>query len=850
MRNLAFIIFIISLILCAIGTTVVYHRTQQADINYYKGQRHFEKGDFDKAIRFYKESLSFNPRNPLALRELGYSYQWTKRYKEAIDAFNKALSLKPKDYKLKQALAETYSWMGKYKSAEDLYQEVYDELGSQSARRRLAEVYIWDKKPDKAKEILEDILKGDPDDSKAKFLLAKAMQYSGEAKEAALIYEVLLEEERPETKEELAEKKEMKKLLGQAYMISKDYEKAISRYREILKKNPKDIEARIAIADIFSWNKEYDKAIKEYEEVIKINPDNIAAKEKLATVYKWKKDYKKAEKLYKEVIRHDPKNLKAYASLGEIFTWQKKYRDAVYYLEIALSKKKEEDLLLLYGQALLYSQDYKEARVIFKRMLEENPENIDARVCLADTYAYTKNFKKAIKLYKETLDKKDSPLIKEKLADVMSWDKQYMASEKLYDEIIKETGSDKVRLQKARMLGWARKYQKALKEYKKLAKDTGDPLIELEMKAKKAYWNGRVKHAIAYYTELIKKDPTNVEALFDLSQIYSYQFMWQESVAEYKKILDISPNHFRAKEGLEKSELISKHLFFKTGYKFFEGDSPSRDVDIRTHSAFGKLRLPYRDKFKCDIDYNLGYRTFSDFNDLLENKARVKFEYRNNPYWWVNCFYAIFIYNRNLKAMHNFGGHFNIRAFDLGVSTLTYERERLYNNSIVIRDNYYMDKFKERVEFNVNERLTIAADCTFAHYRDDNYRYEPAFDMLYYLSLEPMKFSVKYRYFFREFKKKVPQYFSPKGFTTNIVEINWKHFLNKEEVFFGANDLYYDLKYEVRVDSETIVGHKFAGEINWDITKRWNISVRGTIVNSSANVYRDKSFEATVKYYF
>lgn len=74
--------------------------------------------------------------------------------------------------------------------------------------------------------------------------------------------------------------------------------------------------------------------------------------------------------------------------------------------------------------------------------------------------------------------------------------------------------------------------------------------------------------------------------------------------------------------------------------------------------------------------------------------------------------------------------------------------------------------------------------------------------------------------------------------------------MNKEEIFFGANDLYYDLGYEASCDSRGIVGHKFSAELNWDVNKRLNLNVRGSYTNSSAKVYRDKNIVAGIKYYF
>ncbi|MBU1127641.1 MAG: tetratricopeptide repeat protein, partial [Candidatus Omnitrophica bacterium] len=185
------IIFAVTLGLVAFITTAIFYNTQQADINYYQGHRLFEKGAYDKAIKFYEQALKIKPSYVDALEDLAYCYQWTKRYEKAIEVFQKALLSKPQDNDLKISLAETYSWMKKYKKAIPLYEEVIRVAGAIDTKRQLAEVYIWDNQFKEAREILAEILKIAPQDRKAKLLLAKAMQYSGQAEQAIEIYKEL-----------------------------------------------------------------------------------------------------------------------------------------------------------------------------------------------------------------------------------------------------------------------------------------------------------------------------------------------------------------------------------------------------------------------------------------------------------------------------------------------------------------------------------------------------------------------------------------------------------------------------------------------------------------------------------
>jgi len=646
-------------------------------------------------------------------------------------------------------------------------------------------------------------------------------------------------------------KEEVTRLLAETYLASGKNEKAIKVYQEIIEKDAFNVKARISLAELLSWTKRYDDSIAEYKKVLEIDPENMDALKKMAEVYYWKGDLDNAELTYREILKINPNENDVYISIGEILTWQKKYPEAIDYFSKAIKDGKKGREKILYGRALLFSGQYPLAEDVFVEVLEEDPNNLEAKVSLADTYAYSKRFKNAIDIYQQVLAEKEDIEVKEKLADVLSWDKQYDKAFALYDQIIDDEYKENVQLQKARVLGWARRYDEASEEYQKILDKQHDDLIELEMQAKSASWNGRVETAINKYNELIARDPENVEAMFDLSQVYSYQSMWKDAISEYRRILAINPTQFRAREGLEKAELISKHVSLRTDYRFFEADSPSRDMDVRKHQFLSNVKIPINSKTFIDVGYVLTGRMFTDFHDILENEGRVKITYLERPDWQVSAYYGLVGYNKDIDELdHLFGGDFGYRITDYAVYSVFYDRERLENNSTVIREHYHRDKLKNRLDFDVSRRLKLGADYTYAYYSDNNALNEPGFDILYYISLEPKSLTFKYRYFYKQFNDKVSEYFSPKGFSTSRFTINWRHFLNKEEIFFGANDIYYDLKYDISIDSTDIAGHKFSWILNYDITKRLNLNVSGAVMGSSAGVYKETEVKAGLRYYF
>lgn len=612
-------------------------------------------------------------------------------------------------------------------------------------------------------------------------------------------------------------REEIEKLLGDSYMLEQDYNRSIQQYREVLAKNPDDTKTRTSLADVLSWQKQYDEAIEEYLKVLELKPQDIEVQKKLASVYAWKKDFLKAEVLYQEILARDPKDLKQTISFAEVCFRLGKLQEAVRLL---------------------------------KGVLQKDPANRNAKVLLADVYAGSGDFKNALALYRELLAEQYDRKIKAKMGDVLSWSRDYHGAYQVYDELLAEKDEKALRLQKARILGWDRKYRQAKKEYRKILSQGPDDLVQREMEAKKLYWKNRVKRAITAYKELIQKVSEHAEAIFDLSQIYSYQSMWSEAIKQYKDLLSLFPDHFRAREGLRKAELISTHPLLSSGYEFFRAHSGARDVDIRKNTMTHLLSVPLNQQTNLELGYRFVRRAFLNHRDLTENQARIGLNYQDNPDWSAGVFFNLVTYYKGIAPVYEFGGQFTFRTFDIGQMTLSQEQQRLENNSAVLERRLFRNNFKVRQDIDLTKRLKAGTDYTFSYISDHNSCHEVAADTLYYLMLEPRAFYVKYRYAFRNYRKTQSDYFAPQDFSLHTISVRWKHFLNKKEIFFGANDIYYESGYDVSFDSTGITSHQVLGGLTWDITKRLQIKGEGQYTIASTKIYEDVGGKGTVKYFF
>ncbi len=185
-------LFIATCALIAFITTGVYYVSQQSDIQYYKGHKFFREGDYPHAIQIHEKNLGENPSRLDVMRELAHSYQWSKNYTKAIEIFRRILRAAPKDFKTKEALAETLSWDKEFPEAIRLYREVLAENDNTQTRINLAEAYLWSEDYKSSESLLRDVLKNDPKNTRAKFILGKTMQYAGRPEEAVVLFQDLL----------------------------------------------------------------------------------------------------------------------------------------------------------------------------------------------------------------------------------------------------------------------------------------------------------------------------------------------------------------------------------------------------------------------------------------------------------------------------------------------------------------------------------------------------------------------------------------------------------------------------------------------------------------------------------
>lgn len=89
-------------------------------------------------------------------------------------------------------------------------------------------------------------------------------------------------------------------LMGDIYLVLKDYQQAELIYQDQLRKFPQDDLTKFKLADLLSWQKRYEESVRLYRQLLVKKPDDVQLRRKYVMVLIWMgEDYEAALELEK-----------------------------------------------------------------------------------------------------------------------------------------------------------------------------------------------------------------------------------------------------------------------------------------------------------------------------------------------------------------------------------------------------------------------------------------------------------------------------------------------------------------------------------------------------------------------
>lgn len=249
---------------------------------------------------------------------------------------------------------------------------------------------------DSAEHALRQILQTTPDNPEVLNLLGLIAQAKGLHKEACSYFSAALLQ-RPDTASYHYN-------LGFSLKAINEYSDALLNFNQVLKLSPQIKETYNEIACIYNEIGDINKAREYWQEALSLDTSYITAKINLAYSY-CNDNISKAENLLLEISQSNPEEVLVFYDLAWLKYTKKEYQSALIFAHKADQLASSSDnIKYLIGLIYLKLEQKDKAKDNFLLAETINPNNYEAKLCLADILSQTNDFEEAEKRYRRLIE--------------------------------------------------------------------------------------------------------------------------------------------------------------------------------------------------------------------------------------------------------------------------------------------------------------------------------------------------------------------------------------------------------------------------------------------------------------
>ena len=389
------------------------HRFHDADIYLRWGLITVSRGDVAKALKIWREGLSFNPDDTSLLFYIALEYKEEHLYKTALFYAKKAYSLNRQSAKLALLVGDIYMDEGKLKEMVSFYECALDKVRDKLPLLiELSRAYEKLNMPQKEEKIYHQILKhGENIDVMERLGILYIKR--GKYKKAIDVLN---------TVRKIGENDRIDYFLGLAHYLKKDYPQALKFFSYIKVGSDFYSLGVQRIVDIYKKEGKVEKAIEVLNKAIKLKPLDSGLYFSLVSLYEEKKNWLKVVDVLKEGMSRIPLDVNFPYYLADVYYVDlHDIRKSIDYLNKVLSMDPLNASALNYLGYLYIDEDIDvdKGMKLVEKALSISPDNGYYLDSLGWGYYKKDDYKKALEYLEKALKiVKDEPVIMLHLAKV------------------------------------------------------------------------------------------------------------------------------------------------------------------------------------------------------------------------------------------------------------------------------------------------------------------------------------------------------------------------------------------------------------------------------------------------
>ncbi|MCP4220189.1 MAG: tetratricopeptide repeat protein [bacterium] len=298
----------------------------------------------DAAEACYRNAFFLDPSTFEWGYSLGYLFQETGKYREALDIYNKTKPGKPDlTFLVQVRIGECYAKLNKPAQAKTAFDAAYGiNSNDSSILARMGETALAEKKYGEAVKYLEEALAKQPQANQLHYPLG--MAYRGLRNREKAKFHIskrgMVGVQPPDPLRtrlaNLVTGLRVHTLAGKLAFKAKRYKEAVAAFEKAVESDPKDAGARTNLGTTLGYLKEYKGAVLQFEEALKLDPKNVTVHFNLGTMNRYMGKHAETVKHMTFVVKENPKDEWAYLTLAHAYHQLKKFPEAIKHYNAAI----------------------------------------------------------------------------------------------------------------------------------------------------------------------------------------------------------------------------------------------------------------------------------------------------------------------------------------------------------------------------------------------------------------------------------------------------------------------------------------------------------------------------------
>ncbi|MBF0358895.1 MAG: tetratricopeptide repeat protein [Magnetococcales bacterium] len=354
---------------------------------------------FNEALQWYKKSIAINPKNAVALSNMGAILRNQGELAEAVVSYQKAITIKPDFADAYSNLGNTLKDQGKLDEAvASIQKAIAINPGSAEFYYNLGTALQEQDKQEEAVANFQKAITIKPEFAEAYSNLGNSLKKQGKLDEAIISYNksIIIKPDAADTHNNL----------GIALQEQERVDEAVISFQKALSINAGYADAHYNLGTVLKEQGRLDESAACFKQAIAIQPDYTNAYNNLGVILKEQSRFDESVACFKQAISIQPDNAQAHNNLGTSLQCQEKLTEAV----ASFQKAVELDPGFAEFYANLASALYEQGRV------EEAVSQIDIALSLQpDRYGWL--IKKTLLLPMITNSVEDLQRCRKKLID-------------------------------------------------------------------------------------------------------------------------------------------------------------------------------------------------------------------------------------------------------------------------------------------------------------------------------------------------------------------------------------------------------------------------------------------------